>query len=115
MQQVNEYDFKGSPLETQQQLLDDPTITDADWNGIPPALSAEFFTSSVTYDALNRPVTTTDPGNNVHEFTYDKGGLLKSVKLNTNNYVNDIHPLLAHACGVCLYYLSRLTHFYNFC
>ncbi len=91
MQQVNEYDFKGNPLETEQKLLDDPELTDADWSGTPPALSIEVFTSSVTYDALNRPVTTTDPGSNVHEFTYDKGGLLNSVKLNTNNFVNDIH------------------------
>jgi RHS repeat-associated protein len=90
-QQINEYDFKGNPLETEQKLLEDPTITDADWSGTPPALSAEVFTSSVTYDALNRPVTTTDPGNNVHEFTYDKAGLLKTVTLNSDVYVQDIH------------------------
>ncbi|WP_160370485.1 RHS repeat domain-containing protein [Sphingobacterium humi] len=91
MQQTNEYDFKGNPLETQQQLLDDATLTDADWSGTPPALSTEVFTSSLTYDALNRPITTTDAGGNVQAYTYDKGGLLKSVELNSTIYVQDIH------------------------
>ncbi|MVZ63773.1 RHS repeat domain-containing protein [Sphingobacterium humi] len=91
MQQTNEYDFKGNPLETQQQLLDNATLTDADWSGTPPALSTEVFTSSLTYDALNRPVTTTDAGGNVQAYTYDKRGLLKSVELNSTIYVQDIH------------------------
>ncbi len=90
-QQVNEYDFKGNVLDTEQQLLDDPALTDADWSVLDDTdLSMEVFTSSVTYDALNRPVTTTDPGSNVHEFTYDKGGFLKKVKLNTDEYVKNI-------------------------
>jgi len=90
LQQINEYDFKGNPLQTQQQLLNDATLTDVDW-GSSPALSTEVFTGSITYDALNRPVNTTDPGGNIQAFTYDKGGLLKTVALNDNSYVNDIH------------------------
>src|SRR5690554_5218268 len=90
LQQMNSYDFKGNPLVTEQQLLDDATISDADWS-LNPSLNTEVFTSIITYDALNRPVTQTDPGGNVHEFTYDKGGFLKKVKLNTDEYVKDIH------------------------
>src|SRR5690554_3496091 len=90
LQQMNSYDFKGNPLETQQQLLEDATISDADWCSN-PVLSTEVFTSAITYDALNRPITQTDPGGNVQAFTYDKGGLLESLKLNNENYVNDIH------------------------
>src|SRR5690554_1536659 len=90
LQQMNSYDFKGNPLETQQQLLEDATISDADWSSN-PVLSVEVFTSAITYDALNRPITQTDLGGNVQAFTYDKDGLLKSIKLNNENYVNDIH------------------------
>src|SRR5690606_39177643 len=90
-QQINQYDFKGNPLETQQQVLDDATIADVNWSGTPPALSSEIFTSSSTFDALNRPVTSTDPGGNVQAFTYDKSGLLKTVTLNSAEYVEDIH------------------------
>ncbi len=92
MQQVNGYDFKGNPLSTQLQLLADPELTDADWTaGAEPDLSPEVFSSAVTYDALNRPVTTTDPGGNIQAYTYDKGGMLKAVMLNSVSYVNDIH------------------------
>ena len=35
LQQINGYDFKGNPLQTQQQLLNDATLTDVDWNGSP--------------------------------------------------------------------------------
>ena len=92
MQQVNGYDFKGNPLSTQVQLLDDPELTDVDWTaGAEPDLSTEIFSSSITYDALNRPVTSTDPGGNIQAYTYDKGGMLKAVMLNSVSYVNDIH------------------------
>ena|GEM_PF-929010 len=92
MQQVNGYDFKGNPLSTQVQLLDDRELTDADWAaGAEPDLSPEVFSSSITYDALNRPVTSTDPGGNIQAYTYDKGGMLKTVMLNSVSYVNDIH------------------------
>src|SRR5690554_369622 len=90
LQQINIYDFKGNALATQQQLLEDATISDVDWS-FNPVLSAEIFTSAITYDALNRPITQTDHGGNVQAFTYDKGGVLKKVKLNTDEYVNDIH------------------------
>ena len=72
------------------KLLDDPTLSDADWSTNPP-LSAEVFISTVTYDAHNRPLTSTDPGGNVQTYTYDRGGVLKSITLNSSTYVQDLH------------------------
>lgn len=83
------YDFKGNPLETETILLEDPELTDPDW-AKPPALG-DGFTSSTVYDALNRPVAMTDPGGNTNEYFYDKGGVLKTVKLNGTVYVQDLH------------------------
>jgi len=90
LQQIRDYDFKGNALAVQRQLLEDATITDADW-GASPVLSTEIFTSSSLYDALSRPIQSAYPGDNIQAFTYDKGGLLKTVELNSNEYVSDIH------------------------
>lgn len=90
MQQVNEYDFKGNPLETERQLLDDPELAEVDWDSS-PALNPEVFPVKVDYDALNRPILTTDPGNNIQTFEYNKTGLLKIVLLNSKSYIQDTH------------------------
>lgn len=91
-QQVNGYDIKGNPLATQILLLENPELTDADWSVLDDTdLSTEVFISSGTFDALNRPVTTTDPGGNIQSYTYGKGGALKTVELNAQVYVQDIH------------------------
>lgn len=93
--QINQYDFKGMPLQTQQQLLADHSITTVDWAAT-PTLDTETFTSSITYDALGRPTSSTDPGGNSTQNTYDRGGMLKTVSLTPNGgspttYVADIH------------------------
>jgi RHS repeat-associated protein len=77
---IASYDFKGNPLQLQEQLLQDTTITDVNWSAS-PALSPEVFTTVNTYDALNRIITLTDPGNNITQNTYDEGGMLYAVKL----------------------------------
>ena len=84
------YDFKGNVLETTRQLLDDPTVGDVDWSSS-LGLSSEVFTTYATYDALSRLVDTKDPGGNMQEYTYDRGGYLKTVLLNGAAYVQDIH------------------------
>ncbi len=89
-QWVKKYDFKGNPLETYVQLLENPMLTDVDWAGS-PALNTEVFSSSTQYDALNRPVVATDPGGNVNEYFYNKGGVLKTVRLNSITYLQDLH------------------------
>ena len=72
------------------RLLRDATLTDADW-GSNPVLSAEVFITTTQYDALNRPVQMTDPGGNIQTYTYDRGGVLKSIALNSSTYVQDLH------------------------
>lgn len=85
------YDFKGNPVKGSRCLVADRTLTDADWSGAGPGLSAETFTIATVTDALNRPVRTTDPGGNITELVYERSGALKLVRLNGSNYVNDIH------------------------
>jgi len=89
LQQVNKYDFKGNLLSTQQQLLQDHTISDVNWDAA-PVLSTEIFTASVTYDALSRPVSSTDPGGNITVPTYDKSGALVKVELNGTPHVQNV-------------------------
>ncbi|PZF75033.1 RHS repeat domain-containing protein [Taibaiella soli] len=84
------YDFKGQPLQTALQLIADRTVTDTDWN-TNPTLSTETFTTTIQADALGRPVTLTDAGGNQTQHVYDRGGALKTVRLNGDSYVNDIH------------------------
>jgi RHS repeat-associated protein len=87
---VTLYDFKGSPKTTTLELIDDHTLLTVDWAGT-VTLTGETFTSSIEYDALGRPISSTDPGGNLTENSYDKGGMLKSISLNSDAYVNDIH------------------------
>ncbi len=84
------YDFKGNPLQTAQRLLSDRILINVDWSGAGPGLSAEVFTATTLVDALNRPVRSTDPGNNIQEFIYDRGGALQQVKLNGSEYIKNI-------------------------
>ena len=83
------YDFKGNPKQSIAVLLDNPEITDPDWNN-PPALGQDYRTT-VRYDALNRPVLGVDPGDNTQEYAYDRGGVLKTIRLNGDIYVQDLH------------------------
>jgi RHS repeat-associated protein len=84
------YDFKGMPVETHLCLVESKTATDINWS-TPPALSAEIFITTAVVDALGRPVQMTDPGGNVTTHIYDRAGALKTVKLNGDVYVQDIH------------------------
>lgn len=83
------YDFKGNPKKSTVTLLENPEITDPDWD-TPPTLGQDY-SNMVLFDALNRPIATTDPGDNTQEYFYDRGGVLKTVKLNGDTYVQDLH------------------------
>jgi len=74
-----EYDFKGNITKQNKQFAQDYQ-NKLDWNGT-VALNNEIFATQTTYNALNRPVTVTQPDNSVITYTYDKGGLLQSVAL----------------------------------
>jgi RHS repeat-associated protein len=69
-----EYDFKGNLLRSSRQLTVDYKNT-PDWS-TQVALEAQIYTSSTTYDALNRPVTLTSPDNSVIRPAYNEANLL---------------------------------------
>lgn len=74
------YDFKGSLRFNSRQLLRD-YHDQVDWNQS-PELEERVFTSSVTYDALNRPVTQTAPDESVVHLRYNEASLLDNIKVN---------------------------------
>src|SRR5262249_1613924 len=47
-----------------------------------PALGSEIFTSSTTYDALNRPLTVTGPDGSVVRPSYNEANLLEQLAVN---------------------------------
>ncbi|MGC1376961.1 MAG: toxin TcdB middle/C-terminal domain-containing protein, partial [Anaerolineales bacterium] len=80
--QFEAYDFKGNPLVSARQLLQDYKQT-VDWAKIPaPVLETETFTSHTTYDALNRPLTATSPDGSVYRPTFNEANLLDKVDVN---------------------------------
>jgi RHS repeat-associated protein len=103
------YDFKGNPLRTTRRLAREYKET-VDWNGVrwgavEAALSAnpfqltdvlgplsvmletEPFTSSVTYDALNRPTAVTTPDGSVYRPTFNDANLLDKVDVDLHGAV----------------------------
>lgn len=98
------YDFKGNPLRTTRRLAreykENVNWHDVDWDAVKAALTAdpfkienvlqplapmletEPFTSSVTYDALNRPTTSTAPDKSVYRPTFNEANLLEKVDVN---------------------------------
>jgi YD repeat-containing protein len=96
------YDFKGNLLRSTRQLAREYK-EQVDWlaaepaldvappallnltaivNALNPLLEHEAFTSSTTYDALNRPVTLTTPDASVIHPTYNEANLLEQVHVN---------------------------------
>jgi RHS repeat-associated protein len=73
------YDFKGNLLSSSRQLLGDYK-DEIDWSQSPAP--GETFTSSTTYDALNRPITATSPDNSVYRPTFNEANLLETVDVN---------------------------------
>ncbi len=58
------HDFKGNPLRSSRQLVQDYKTT-PDWSqNPPPVLETEIFASSTRYDALNRPLQIVAPHSN---------------------------------------------------
>jgi RHS repeat-associated protein len=76
----NVYDFKGNLLGATRRLLrnyQEPV----DWSQA-PWLENETFSASTTYDALNRPVTSTGPDGSVIRPTYNETNLLEQIAVN---------------------------------
>ena len=74
------YDFKGNQLLEERQLAENYTSV-LDWKN-PVALEDATYTTSTTYDALNRPVQTAMPDHSVLLSYYNKSSQLKSVTAN---------------------------------
>ena len=110
------FDFKGNSLSGDRHLAREykPTI---DWSAVDavipddantkvslidletalsPLLESDTFTSSTTYDALNRPLTMTMPDDSVVRPGYNEANLLERVEVNlqgntvTTNFVTNI-------------------------
>jgi RHS repeat-associated protein len=73
------FDFKGNLLRSSRGFVADykalPNLT-----ALPP--TPDVFNSSTQYDALNRPVTMTEPDASVITPTYNEANLLESVSVN---------------------------------
>jgi YD repeat-containing protein len=75
-----EYDFKGNPLRSTRQLLQNYK-DQVDWT-LSSGLETERFTISTTYDALNRPLTLTTPDASVTRPGYNEANLLQQLTVN---------------------------------
>jgi len=85
------YDFKGNLTESRRDLL--PTYKQGvDWRQSPAATDGTF-TSSTTYDALNRPLTLTTPDKGVTRHTYNEANLLESVDVNLRGETQSGQPV----------------------
>jgi len=75
------YDFKGNLLRGSRTLADDyRKLYDWQTDTIQPAW--ETFSSSTTYDALNRPTAVTTPDKSVYRPSYNEANLLDKVDVN---------------------------------
>ncbi len=78
----DQYDFKGNLLRSRRQLAQKYKGT-LDWSGNVP-LEPDTYTSSTSYDALNRPIELTAPDNSKIRPGYNKANLLRKVDAKLN-------------------------------
>ncbi len=98
------YDFRGRVVEQVRRVFED-IETEADWEGLLDeesledidtwltsngALSAEEFTVSTEYDALDRVVEQVAPNGSVTAYSYDLGGKLLGIELDAAAVVDEI-------------------------
>ena len=84
-----EYDFKNNVLSLKKKFAEDYQNV-LDWSGN-VILQSEEFTTQTTYDALNRPITITQPDTTVASYVYNKGGLLEKVVHGATEYISNIN------------------------
>ncbi|TKB79488.1 MAG: toxin [Nitrospira sp.] len=72
------WDFKGNLLRGNRQLAKDYKSV-PDWVGM-VELEPQVFSSSTTYDALNRPVSVISPDNSEIQPTYNEANLLEHIQ-----------------------------------
>jgi RHS repeat-associated protein len=76
----HEVDFKGNLLESSRRLLEG-YHQPVNWNAQPRLSEADFFSTSTTYDALNRPVRMTAPDESVIQPGYNEANLLERMDI----------------------------------
>ncbi|MFH0340690.1 MAG: toxin TcdB middle/C-terminal domain-containing protein, partial [Chromatiales bacterium] len=70
------YDFKGNLMRSSREVAQDYKNL-LNWNVAQPP--CEAFSTSTTYDALNRPTAVTTPDNSVYRPTFNEANLLEKV------------------------------------
>jgi len=85
------YSFEGNSLRTRRQLAVE-YATNLDWAGAVP-LEAEVFTTSTTFDALNRPLELRPPDSSVIRAHFNEAGLLERVEVNLRGELQDGQPV----------------------
>jgi RHS repeat-associated protein len=88
-----DYDFKGNLVSSSRQFLQNYK-DEIDWLQS-PALEGENFTSSTTYDALNRPTSVTTPDSSVYRPTFNEADLLEKVDVRLRG-ANDWTPFVTN-------------------
>jgi RHS repeat-associated protein len=84
---IDKYDFKGNVTEGKRQLAK-TYKTDIDWDR-EVSLEDEEFRSTMTYDALNRPVLANTPDGSAQYHEYDEAGRLRSLRINLRGTVSN--------------------------
>jgi len=74
------HDFKGNLLQSHRQLAVEYR-SHPDWAAA-PALEPQQYTTTTTYDALNRPLSVTTPDASVTRHEYSESGLLERLTAN---------------------------------
>jgi RHS repeat-associated protein len=88
-----DYDFRGNLLSRSRKFLENYK-NEIDWSQS-PALEAEIFIRSTTYDALNRPTLVTTPDNSVSRPTFNEANLLEKVDVRLRG-ANDWTPFVSN-------------------
>ena len=85
-----EFDFKGNPLRSVRTVADDYKKI-YDWNNDTIQPSWETFSSSTSYDALNRPISVTAPDDSVYRPTFNEANLLDKVDVDLRGAATPTH------------------------
>jgi RHS repeat-associated protein len=80
-----DYDFKGNLLSTSRQLAVEYKTT-LNWSAS-VTLETGTFTTSTSYDALNRPIQVTTPDTSIIHSSFNEANLLETVEVNLRGAV----------------------------
>jgi RHS repeat-associated protein len=86
MLKSQDYDFKGNVISSSRQFLQNYK-DEIDWLQS-PELEGESFTTSTTYDALNRPTSVTTPDKSVYRPTFNEANLLEKIDVRLGDAID---------------------------